>query len=144
LHELLPAVGTLGLLGNPSNQKFRADLPEVRAAADVLNKRLEVLTASTDGDLEAAFATMVQRRVGALIVIPDPFFISHRERLVELAAGHRIPAIYPLRAFTDDGGLMSYGGSVVDLWRQAGIYVGKVLNGSKPSDLPIHQSTELL
>jgi len=143
LHELLPAVNTLGLLTNPGNLNFEADLPEIRAAAHVLNKRLEVLTASTDGDLEAAFATMVQHQVGALIVMPDPFFISRREQLVGLAARHAMPAIYPLRAFADDGGLMSYGGSLGDLERQLGVYVGKILNGAKPADLPVQQSTKM-
>ena len=143
LHELLPAVNTLGLLTNPGNLNFEADLPEIRAAAHVLNKRLEVLTASTDGDLEAAFATMVQHQVGALIVMPDPFFISRREQLVGLAARHAMPAIYPLRTFANDGGLMSYGGSLGDLERQLGVYVGKILNGAKPADLPVQQSTKM-
>src|SRR5215469_985154 len=117
LHELLPAVNTIGLLGNPGNANFQADVPDIRAAADVLKQRLEVLTASTDGELEAAFATMVQHRIGALIVRPDPFFISRREQLIGLAARHTLPAIYPQRAFTDDGGLMSYGSSLEDLAR---------------------------
>jgi putative ABC transport system substrate-binding protein len=143
LHELLPTVNSIALLGNPGNANFQADMPDIRAATEVLKQRLEVLTASTDGDLKAAFATMLQHRVGALIVKPDPFLISHREQLIELAARHTIPAIYPFRAFADDGGLMSYGSSVVDLHRQAGIYVGKILNGAKPSDLPVQQSMKV-
>ena len=143
LHELLPAVNTIALLGNPDNANFQADVPDIRAAADSVKQRLEVLAASTDGDLEAAFATMVQRRVGALIVRPDPLFISRREQLIELAARHALPAIYPLRAFTDDGGLMSYGGSLGDLERHVGVYVGKILNGAKPADLPVQQSTKV-
>jgi ABC-type uncharacterized transport system substrate-binding protein len=142
LHELLPTLNTIALLGNPSNPNFQADVPDIRIAADVLKQRLEVLAASTEGDLGAAFATMVQHQVRALIVVPDPFFISQRAQLIELAARHTLPAIYPLRAFTDDGGLMSYGSSVLDLTRQIGIYVGKILNGAKPSDLPVHQSTK--
>jgi putative ABC transport system substrate-binding protein len=143
LRELLPAVNAVALLGNPGNANFQADMPDIRAAAEVLKLRIEVLTASTDGDLEAAFATMLQHRVGALIVKADPFFISHREQLIELAARHSIPAIYPFRAFTDDGGLMSYGGSVADMYRYAAIYVGKILNGAKPADLPVQQSTRV-
>jgi putative tryptophan/tyrosine transport system substrate-binding protein len=104
---------------------------------------LEVLTASTESDLEAAFATMVQRGVGGLILKPDPFFIDRRERLVGLAARHAMPAIYPLRAFADLGGLMSYGGSIIDLYQQAGFYVGKLLKGIKSADLPVQQSTKL-
>jgi putative tryptophan/tyrosine transport system substrate-binding protein len=86
---------------------------------------------------------MVQHRVNSLIVMPDPFFFSRREQLVALAAHHAMPAIYPTRSFADLGGLMSYGGSVRDLDQQAGIYVAKILNGAKPADLPIQQSTKL-
>ena len=143
LRELLPAVNTIALLGNPANANFQADIPDITAAADILKQRVEVLAASSDGEAEAAFATIVQLRVGALIVLPDPFFISRREQLIGLAARHAIPAIYPLRAFADDGGLMSYGGSLTDLERQAGIYVGKILSGAKPTNLPVQQNTKL-
>jgi putative tryptophan/tyrosine transport system substrate-binding protein len=143
LHELLPALDAIALLGNPDNPNFQADVTDIRTATDVLNQRLEVLGARTGGDLDAAFATMVQHRVGAVIVVPDPFFISRREQLVELAAHHTIPAIYPLRLFIDLGGLMSYGSNVLVLSRQAGIYIGKILNGAKPVDLPVQQSTEV-
>jgi putative ABC transport system substrate-binding protein len=143
LHELLPTADTIALLANPSNVNIKTDAPEIRAAADRLKHHLELLTASTESDLEAAFATMVQHRVGSLIVMPDPFFISRSEQLVALAARHAMPAIYPLRTFADLGGLMSYGSSVLDLNRQAGIYVGKILNGAKPTDLPVQQSTKV-
>src|SRR6202041_2361986 len=143
LHELLPAANTIALLANPGNVNIKADEPEIRAAADRLKQHLEVLTASTESDLEAAFATMVQHRVGSLIVMPDPFFISRGEQLVALAARHAMPAIYPARRFADLGGLMSYGGSIVDLYQQAGIYVGKILKGAKPADFPIQQSTKV-
>ena len=143
LHELLPTANTIALLANPGNVNIKTDEPEIRAAADGLKQHLEVLTASTESDLEAAFATMVQHRVGSLIVMPDPFFISRGKQLVALAARHAMPAIYPLRIFADLGGLMSYGGGLVDLYQQAGIYVGKILNGAKPADLPIQQSTKV-
>jgi len=143
LHELLPAANAIALLANPGNVNIKIDEPEIRAAADRLKQHLEVLTASTQSDLEAAFATMVGHRVGSLIVMPDPFFISRGEQLVALAARHAMPAIYPTRSFADLGGLMSYGGSVFDLSQQAGIYVGKILNGAKPADLPIQQSTKV-
>src|ERR1700733_7478959 len=104
LHELLPATNTIALLANPGNVNTKTDEPEIRAAADRLKQYLEVLTASTESDLEAAFATMVQHRVGSLIVMPDPFFISRGKQLVALAARHA-PAIYPLRIFADLGGL---------------------------------------
>jgi putative tryptophan/tyrosine transport system substrate-binding protein len=143
LHELLPAANAIALLANPGNVNIKSDEPEIRAAADRLKQHLEVLTASTESDLEAAFATMVQHRVGSLIVMPDPFFISRGKQLVALAARHAMPAIYPLRLFADLGGLMSYGGSLVDLFQQAGRYVGKILKGAKPADFPIQQSTKV-
>jgi putative ABC transport system substrate-binding protein len=143
LHELLPAANTIALLANSGNVNSKVDEPEIRAAADRLKQHLEVLTASTERDLEAAFATTVQHRVGSLIVMPDPFFISRSKQHVTLAARHAMPAIYPLRIFADLGGLMSYGGSLVDLYQQAGIYVGKILSGAKPADFPIQQSTKV-
>lgn len=143
LHELLPAANTIALLVNPGNVNIKIDEPEIQAAADHLKQHLEVLTASTESDLEAAFATMVQRGVGGLIVKPDPFFINRSERLVGLAARHAMPAIYPIRAFADLGGLMSYGSNPRDPYQQAGIYVGKILKGAKPADLPIQQSTKV-
>src|SRR5215467_13649457 len=118
LHELLPDLNTIALLGNPANANFQADVPDTRTAAAALKQPLEVLTASTESELEAAFVTMVQHRVGGLVVIADPLFISRREQVVELAAHHAIPAIYPLRGFTDIGGLMSYGSRDVDLFQQ--------------------------
>ena len=139
LHEILPSAGTIVLLVNASNPNAQADAPEEQEAAHVLGQRLEVLTASTDGDLEAVFTTMGQRRAGALIVKADPFFIDRRERLVALAARHAMPAIYSLRVFADVGGLVSYGIPFVDLFQQVGTYAGKILSGAKPADLPIHQ-----
>ena len=143
LHELLPAVSVIALLGNPNNANFQSAVPDIRAATDVLKQRLEVLTASTESELDAAFAIMVQHRVGALMVMADPFLISRRDKLVELAARHTMPAIYSFRLFADVGGLMSYGSSVLDLNQQAGIYVGKILRGAQPADLPTQQSTKV-
>ena len=143
LHELLPTANTIALLANPGNVNIKTDEPEILAAADHLKQHLEVLTASTESDLEAAFATMIQHRVGSLLVMPDPFFISRSEQLVALAARHAIPAIYPIRTFADLGGLMSYGGRFFDLYQQAAIYIGKILKGAKPADLPIQQSTKV-
>ena len=137
LHEMLPSAGTIVLLVNASNPNAQADTPELQAAADALGQRLEVLTASTDGDLEAAFTTMVERRAGALVVKPDPFFIDRRERLVALAARHAMPAIYSLRVFAEVGGLVSYGITIVDMNHQVGTYAGKILKGAKPADLPV-------
>jgi putative ABC transport system substrate-binding protein len=139
LHEILPSAGTIVLLVNASNSNAKVDALEEQRAAHVLGQRLEVLTASTDGDLEAAFTTMVERRASALIVKADPFTFDRREPLVALAARHAMPAIYPSRFFTEVGGLASYGTPTVDLYQQVGTYAGKILSGAKPVDLPIHQ-----
>jgi putative tryptophan/tyrosine transport system substrate-binding protein len=142
IHELLPGSARVGLLVNPSNLNSRIDIAEVQAAADALGQRLEVLTASTESELETAFATMVRKQVDALIVKADPFFIYQCNRLVALTAQHAMPAIYPLPLFVNVGGLMSYGTDLVDSYRQAGVYAGKILKGTKPADLPIQQSTK--
>jgi putative ABC transport system substrate-binding protein len=142
LHELLSSVNTIAVLGNSDNPNFHPDVSDIQAAANALKQRLEVLTAGAESDLEAAFATMVRHRVGALIIMPDPLLISQREQLVALAARHTMPTIYPSRVFADLGGLISYGSSVPDLTERAGIYVGKILKGAKPADLPIQQSTK--
>jgi putative tryptophan/tyrosine transport system substrate-binding protein len=127
LHDLLPEVNTIALLGNPDNPNFQPDEPDIRAAAETLKQRLEVLTAGNENALEAAFATMVRHRVGAFILIPDPFLVPRREQLVALAVRHAMPAIYPSKVFADLGDLVSYGSSVLELNlnQQAGIYVGK-------------------
>ena len=109
LSELLPSTSTIAFLVNPNNPNVAADAPETEAAANALGRHLEVLTASTEGDLEAAFTTMVRRQAGALIVMPDPLFYARREQLVVLAARYAVPTIYPTREFTENGGLMSYG-----------------------------------
>src|SRR5262249_18722019 len=137
------AANAIALLANPGNVNLKTDEPEIRAAADRLKHHLEVLTASTESDLEAAFATMVQHRVGSLIVTPDPFFFSLREQIVALAARHVMPAIYPARTFVDLGGLMSYVSNIPEPNQQAGIYIGKILKGAKPADLPIQLSTKV-
>jgi putative ABC transport system substrate-binding protein len=141
LRELVPSTSTFALLANPNNPNV-VDVPEIEAAANTLGRRLEVLPASTESDLEAAFATMVQHRVDSLIVMADPFLIARRKQLVALAARHAMPAIYPMRSFTDLGGLMSYGSDIADMNQQAGIYVGKILKGTKPADLPVQQTVK--
>ena len=137
LHEMLPSAGKIVLLVNADNPNARVDEPEIQAAAEVLGQRLVVLTASTDGDLEAAFTTMVERQAGAVVVKPDPFFIDRCERLVALAARYSMPAIYSLRVCAEVGGLVSYGITFVDLYQQVGTYAGKILKGAKPADLPV-------
>ena len=124
LHELLPSTSTFALLVNPSNPNVVGE-PETEAAANAIGRRLEVLTATTEGDLEAAFTTMVRRQTGALIVMADPLFYARREELVALAARYGVPTIYPARDFTEKGGLMSYG-TRMDLAQQAATYTGKI------------------
>ena len=120
LGELLPSTSTIALLANPNNPNVGADAPETEAAANALGRRLEVLTATTERDLEAAFMSMVKLRAGALIVMADPFFFARREQLIALAARYAVPTIYPWREFAVDGGLMSYGTTFADVHHQAG------------------------
>src|SRR6516225_3753332 len=142
LHELLPTASMIVSLLNPDNPNARAYALRTQAAADALGLRVQVLTAHTEADLEAAFAIMVQQRADALIVIADPFFIARREQFVALAAGHAMPAIYPIAYFAECGGLMSYGSALGSLYQQVGTYAGRILNGAKPVDLPIEQNTK--
>jgi putative tryptophan/tyrosine transport system substrate-binding protein len=139
LHELLPNSSKIVLLLNPSNPNSQIDTAQIQAAADALGEHLEVLTASTESELDPAFTTLVRQGVHALVVKPNPLFISQRERLLTLAAHHAIPAIYPSREFVVLGGLISYGGSDLDAFRQVGTYGGRILKGAKV-DLPIQQS----
>jgi putative ABC transport system substrate-binding protein len=143
LRDLLPSTSTMALLVNPSNPNV-VDAPATEAAANAIGRRLEVLKASTERDLEAAFTTIVARQVGALVVMPDPFLYARREQLVALAARYGVPTIYPTRDFTEIGGLMSYGPNLsLDLGQQVGVYAGKILKGAKPADLPVQQSIKL-
>jgi putative tryptophan/tyrosine transport system substrate-binding protein len=124
---------------NPGNPNAHAYALQTQTAADALGLRLQVLTAQTEVDLEAAFAIMVHQRAD---VIADPFFIARREQVVALAASHAVPVIYPNRWFAECGGLMSYGAAVGSLFRQLGTYAGRILVGAKPVDLPIEQNTK--
>jgi putative tryptophan/tyrosine transport system substrate-binding protein len=142
LHELLPTASMIVALLNSRNPNAHAYASQTQAAADALGLRLQVLTAHTEADLEAAFGIMVQQRADALAVIADPFFIARRERVVALAAGHAMPAIYPIAYFAECGGLMSYGSALGSLYQQVGTYAGRILKGAKPVDLPIEQNTK--
>jgi putative tryptophan/tyrosine transport system substrate-binding protein len=142
LHELLPRASTIVSLLNPRNPNAHAYALQTQAAADALGLRLQTLPAHTEADLEGAFGIMVQQRADALLVIADPFFIVRRKQVVALAAGHAIPAIYPVRWFPECGGLMSYGGEFLSLYHRVGTYAGRILTGAKPVDLPIEQNTK--
>jgi putative ABC transport system substrate-binding protein len=137
LRELVPKVATIGYLMNPKSPNGDIEKAEIQAAAHSIGQQVRALEAASERDLDAAFARLTQEGVGALLVGGDAFFTSERKRLVALAARHAIPTIYQLRDFVMAGGLISYGASLTDAWRHAGVYVGRILKGAKPADLPV-------
>ena len=139
LHELLPKATVIGLLVNPNFAESESHAKDVQEAAVSIGLQIYIVRASTVDELDTAFATLVQQKVGALIHANDAFFLSERQSLIALAARHALPTIYPWREFVVDGGLMSYSPSLVQAYRQAGEYTGKILKGAKPADLPIVQ-----
>jgi putative tryptophan/tyrosine transport system substrate-binding protein len=142
LSEMVPQASVIALLVNPNNV-LQTDvvIKGVREAARAKAVQLQILKASTEGEIDAAFGTLMQLQADALVVGPDVFFHSRREQLVALAARHTVPAIYELRESVAVGGLISYGPSLAGVFRQLGIYAGKILNGAKPADLPVQQPT---
>jgi putative tryptophan/tyrosine transport system substrate-binding protein len=142
LRQLVPKATIIGLLVNPKSPDTEAERSDVQAAALAIGQQLIILDATNDRDIEPAFATFVQRGAGALLVGAGPFMNSHRERLVALAARHALPASYALREPVAAGGLMSYGASITDAYRQAGIYAGRILKGEKPGEMPVMRSTK--
>ena len=143
LHELVPAATTIAILVNPANRSAEIQVRDMQAAARTLGLELHILQASTEREIDAAFATLTRLRAGALVISPEAFFNSRSEQLAALTVRHAVPAIYTYREFAAAGGLMSYGGSITDSYRQAGIYVGRILKGEKPADLPVQQSTKV-
>jgi putative ABC transport system substrate-binding protein len=142
LRELLPAATTFAFIVNPSNTRADSDIQEMETAARALGQQIVVAKAGTDRDFETAFQTLAQRSIQALVIGGDPFFNSQAQQLVALASHYEIPTIYPLNEFATVGGLMSYGSSIFDAYRQAGIYAGRILRGTKPADLPVMQPTK--
>jgi putative ABC transport system substrate-binding protein len=142
LHELLHRAARFAVLVNPGNPQSQSVITEVQAAASAIQRPLEILSARTNRDITTTFADAVQKRADALLISPDPLFANRLVQLATLAARHAMPAIYALREFAEVGGLMSYGSNFTDLFRQAGNYTGRVLNGEKPADLPILQATK--
>ena len=142
LRELVPMAAVIGFLVNPNNPRADVDTADMQAAARALGKLLLILKADGEHDFDAVFTNLAQQRVDALVVHTEPFFLSRRDHLVELAARYSIPTIYGLREFAAAGGLISYGTKLSDSYRQVGIYTGKILKGEKPVDLPVVQPTK--
>jgi putative ABC transport system substrate-binding protein len=142
-HELVPTATTIALLANPTNPISGTLLRDLQAAARSLGLQLHVLPASSERDIDGAFATLARLRLGVLVVSSDPLFTSRSEQLAALAVRHAIPTIYQNREFALAGGLMSYGGSTTDVYRLAGVYAGRILKGDKPADLPVQQATKI-
>ena len=142
LQELMPSVPLVGALLNPSFPTAMRQLKELEEGARTIDKRLFVSKASNDTELAAAFDALLQQQVGALLVAADPYFDTRRDKLIAFASHNRLPAFYHFRDYVVAGGLISYGPSVTDGYRQAGIYVGRILKGAKPADLPIVQPTK--
>jgi putative tryptophan/tyrosine transport system substrate-binding protein len=142
LGELIRSAKLMAVIMNANNPSNETEVREAQDAARILGYQIKVLRVGAERDFESAFATLIEQRADALLVTTDPFFESKRDRLVTLAARHQIPAIYALREYAVRGGLISYGASIVDLYRQAGVYAGRILKGEKPADLPVQQPTK--
>jgi len=140
LRELQPKAGKIAMLVNPKS--LNPDAKEVQEAARALGQSVHVLDAASEGELDTAFRSLAQERDDALIVVSNPLFTSRREQIVTLANYQRIPAIYPLREYVASGGLVSYGASIKDAYRQSGVYAGRLLKGATPADLPVMQPTK--
>jgi putative ABC transport system substrate-binding protein len=148
MHELVPAATTIGVLAGPTGRPAGQGDPEsaaraLESAARTLGLKPQYLTASTEGDLDAAFASMERLNVGGLVISVNPFFVSRMEELARPTVRHAVPAIFQYRDFAAAGGLMSYGGNVAEAYRQVGIYTGRILKGEKPADLPVERSTKV-
>jgi putative ABC transport system substrate-binding protein len=142
LSEMVPASAPIAVLINPHSEHAEQQAKEVQAGGPRIGRQVLILSASSERDINTAFRTLIERRPGGLLVTADPFFNSRREQLVALAAYHAIPAIYEFREYALAGGLMTYGSSITDAYRQAGIYIGRILKGEKPSELPVVQPTK--
>ena len=142
LRDLVPGADVIALLVNPNTQVGQVQTKDVQEAARALGQSLVVLDGGSDESIDASFAALTQQHVAALMVGADPFFDTRRDRLIALVAQHQVPAIYQFREYALAGGLMSYGASITDMYRQVGVYVGRVLKGEKPADLPVVQVTK--
>jgi putative ABC transport system substrate-binding protein len=143
LHELIPNAALFGVLADPAYPPTQSIVTALQAAALPLGRQLVFVNARTDGELETAFATLSQQRVGGVLVLSSNFFNRHAEQVAALAARHALPAIFQFREFVLAGGLMSYGSSLGYAYHQVGIYAGHILKGDKPADLPVQQVTKI-
>jgi putative ABC transport system substrate-binding protein len=143
LHEVIPAASNIALLVNPTNPNAGTLSRNLQAAARTLGLNLDIQHAATERDIETAFATFVQLQAGGLVIGGDAFFNTRSQQLAALALRHRLPTIYQSRVFATAGGLMSYGGDAVDVYRLIGVYTGRILKGDKPADLPVLQATKV-
>ena len=142
LHEMVPAAARVAVLSDPTFTLTKSYMRDAETAARAMGLQIQVLNASTSREINAAFASFVRERPDALYVGTSPFFVSRRVQLTHLATRHAVPAIYSGRQYTEAGGLMSYGTSLTDAFRQMGVYTGRILKGAKPADLPVIQSTK--
>jgi putative ABC transport system substrate-binding protein len=143
LHEMVPTASIIVVLANPTNANAETQSRTLEAAARGIGQQIVIVNVATESDIDAAFARLADQRAGALLVDTDAFLFSRRDQLIDLATRYKIPTIFDRRKFAEIGGLMSYGGSVTDVYRLAGIYVGRILKGEKPADLPVQQSTKV-
>jgi putative tryptophan/tyrosine transport system substrate-binding protein len=143
LHQLVPTATVIAVLINPTRSNVDTETRELQAAANQLRIKLHVLNASADGDFDTVFAHLVELHAGGLVISGDPFFNSRSEQLAALAIRHAVPAVYQFHEFAAAGGLVSYGSSITNTHRLAGIYTGRILKGEKPADLPVQQSTKV-
>src|SRR6516225_2028858 len=141
LQELMPNAARVGLLLNPNFPAYPTQLNELQQAATIMGLQVDMLRANTDDEIEAAFEIASRKRIGALVLAASPFFDTRRDKLVALAAGHALPTIYHFREFAVAGGLMSYGVSIPHIYRQVGVYAGRILSGENPANLPVQQPT---
>ena len=142
LHELVPMAHAVAMIVNPKNQNAMNQIAEVQEAARTLRQQLTVLNASTEQEIDVAFNSVTQRGISTLVVGADGFFRDRRDQIIALAARRGIVTVYPYREYPDVGGLMSYGPDLYDLYRQLGMYTGRVIKGQKPADLPVMRSTK--
>jgi putative tryptophan/tyrosine transport system substrate-binding protein len=142
LHELVPKATTIGVVVNTKNPSVPPALPDMKAAADLNGQRLAILDAGTEDELESMFASLKSHRIDALLITTNPFYEGRRQRLVALAERYSVPVLYPWREYSVLGGLISYGASFTDSYRHAGLYVGRILHGEKPADLPVVEPTK--